>query len=448
MALSGLGGDELFAGYPVFNRMADVVNNKWIWNIPQILRSGAGRLIEKIKPGITGTKLRQLLESGSAEVESVYPLTRQTGELSEISRLLNNQIHPDKVERIVKDALMNGRDLGTFSKVSVAEISTYMQNVLLRDTDQMSMASALEVRVPFLDYQLVEYVMGIDDAFKKPLFPKKLLVDSMGDLLPSEIVHRPKMGFSFPWQYWIKNELRSFCDERILSLSRRPFINGEYLLERWKRFLNGDKSVRWPYIWIGVVLEDWLLENNIEKLKTDLSRFNNKWYSHGGSPVKLGLWHLFSFLFFLNHLSFISSVKVSILRLFGAKVGMGVVIKQGVRIKYPWLLEIGNHAWIGECCWIENHAKVTLGDNVCLSQGAMLLCGNHDYKKSTFDLMIGEIKLEDGVWIGAKAMVCPGVTCRSHSVLSVYSVASTDLEPWAVYRGNPAVKQKDRLMKS
>jgi putative colanic acid biosynthesis acetyltransferase WcaF len=180
--------------------------------------------------------------------------------------------------------------------------------------------------------------------------------------------------------------------------------------------------------------------------KTDLSKFNNAWYQPG-SAIKIGIWQLFSALFLINHLSVISSLKVAVLRLFGAKIGKGVVIKQGVRIKYPWLLEIGDHVWIGECCWIENHALVKIGDHVCISQGAMLLCGNHDFKKSTFDLTIGEITLEAGVWIGARALVCPGITCKSHSVLSVESVASTDLEPFSIYRGNPAIKIREREIK-
>lgn len=181
----------------------------------------------------------------------------------------------------------------------------------------------------------------------------------------------------------------------------------------------------------------------MEQRKTDLSAFNNSWYQPG-SVLKIGIWQLFSALFLINHLSVISSLKVAVLRMFGAKIGTGVVIKQGVRIKYPWLLEIGNHVWIGECCWIENHALVKIGDHVCLSQGAMLLCGNHNFKKSEFDLMVGEITLEDGVWIGARSLVCPGIICKSHSVLSVESVASNNLEPYSIYRGNPAVKIRDR----
>jgi putative colanic acid biosynthesis acetyltransferase WcaF len=76
----------------------------------------------------------------------------------------------------------------------------------------------------------------------------------------------------------------------------------------------------------------------------------------------------------------------------------------------------------------------------------MLLCGNHNIKKSTFDLLLGEITLEEGVWIGAQAVVCPGVTCKSHSVLTVASIATKDLEPYSIYQGNPAQKIRERII--
>jgi len=263
MALSGLGGDELFAGYPVFNRALRVIGNKWLWQFPKPIRAAVGNIIANAKPGITGIKLQQLLSTDSANVENIFPLSRQTLPPSYIATLLNFELPSDKVQSIVNEALKNAHALGTLSKVSIAEISTYMQNILLRDTDQMSMASALEVRVPFLDYELVEYVMGINDAYKNPVYPKKLLVESLGDLLPGEIVHRKKMGFSFPWKHWLKDELRTFCDERIRSLSKRNFINGPELIARWQRFINDDPGVRWPEMWTSVVLENWLLENEV-----------------------------------------------------------------------------------------------------------------------------------------------------------------------------------------
>lgn len=137
-----------------------------------------------------------------------------------------------------------------------------------------------------------------------------------------------------------------------------------------------------------------------------------------------------------------------LLRLFGARVGKSVVIKPHVRIKYPWKLSIGDYTWIGEDVWIDNLDEVCIGANCCVSQGAFLLCGNHNYTKSTFDLMIGAITLEDGSWIGAKSTVCPGVTVGSHAVLSVGSVATKTLEPYGIYSGNPAMKVKERVIAS
>ncbi len=162
--------------------------------------------------------------------------------------------------------------------------------------------------------------------------------------------------------------------------------------------------------------------------------------------MKRILWHYINHIIFNNGLFPISSLKVMLLRMFGAGVGKGVNIKPSVNIKYPWLLKIGDFSWIGEHVWIDNLTGVEIGSNVCLSQGAMLLTGNHNFKKITFDLMVGNIVLEDGVWIGARAVVCPGVTCGSHSVLTVGSVATSDLPPYGICRGNPAMKVKDRVI--
>ena len=138
--------------------------------------------------------------------------------------------------------------------------------------------------------------------------------------------------------------------------------------------------------------------------------------------------------------------KIWMLRKFGAKIGKGVFIKPSVNIKYPWTLEIGDYSWIGENVWIDNLAQVKIGSNVCISQGAMLLCGNHNYKKPTFDLMVGEITLEDGSWVGAQSVVCPGVTLHTHAVLGVGSVAHHDLDAYGIYQGNPARKVRERVI--
>jgi len=266
MALSGLGGDELFAGYPVFSRTARIERMKWLGMLSKAGRTMAGNLLSKIKQGATGDKLQEFLNLDDFSIEHTYPISRRTSRRSRIASLLNVTLAPDQTEKIVHELMLNGGSaLPVLSRVSISEISTYMQNVLLRDTDQMSMASALEVRVPFIDFTLVEYVLGVNDGYKNPVYPKKLLVDSLKGLLPEEIVHRKKMGFTFPWEHWIKNELRSFCDDHINALSQRAFMNGEELKSRWSGFLKSDPGApRWPELWICVVLEHWLRVNQIE----------------------------------------------------------------------------------------------------------------------------------------------------------------------------------------
>jgi putative colanic acid biosynthesis acetyltransferase WcaF len=178
--------------------------------------------------------------------------------------------------------------------------------------------------------------------------------------------------------------------------------------------------------------------------KTDLSKYDNSTYNPGSNPVTRFLWYFTNLIFFQNPFNPVSKIKVILLKIFGAKIGKGVVIKPSVNIKYPWRLTIGDYSWIGENVWIDNLADVEIGANCCISQGAMLLCGNHNYKKSSFDLITGKITLEEGVWIGAESIVSGNIICRSHSVLSVNSVASKDLESYAIYRGNPAERIKTR----
>ena len=177
--------------------------------------------------------------------------------------------------------------------------------------------------------------------------------------------------------------------------------------------------------------------------KVNLSTYNNSWFSPG-NKVKIILWYFFNILFFKSSFPYPNGLKIWVLRLFGASLGQSIVIKPGVNIKYPWLLHIGDNVWIGENVWIDNLAKVTILDNVCISQGAMLLCGNHNYKLSTFDLIVKTIYLDEGVWIGAKSVVCPGVICGSHSILSVGSIANKYLEPYTIYQGNPAIAIRKR----
>lgn len=183
------------------------------------------------------------------------------------------------------------------------------------------------------------------------------------------------------------------------------------------------------------------------KTSVNLSEYTTGNYAIGRNFLVVSCWFIVSALFFQNPLFPCARTKVWLLKLFGAKIGKKVNIKPSVRIKYPWKLSVGDNSWIGEGAWIDNLAQVNIGSNVCISQGALLLTGNHDYTKSSFDLIVKEIVIEDGAWVCAKSIVCPGVTLKSHSVLGVGSVANKDLEPYCIYAGNRAIKIKERVPK-
>jgi len=181
-------------------------------------------------------------------------------------------------------------------------------------------------------------------------------------------------------------------------------------------------------------------------LKTQLKKnFDKKDYQRGASSFKLLLWYFTSVVFIRSGIIPFSSIIVFILRLFGARIGKDVRIKPGIYVHYPWKLSVGDYSWLAECR-IENLAEVIIGDNVCVSQQAMLLTGNHDYKSVNFDLITKPIVLEEGAWVGANATICPGLIVKSHAVLTVGSTATKDLEAYSIYQGNPAVKVKERLI--
>lgn len=180
-------------------------------------------------------------------------------------------------------------------------------------------------------------------------------------------------------------------------------------------------------------------------MKVDFSKYDNSWYNPG-TPILRIIWYFVNVLFFQSSLIPCVKLKIFLLRLFGAKVGKNVCIKPSVNIKYPWKLSIGNYVWIGENVWIDNLDDIVIEDNVCISQGAMLLCGNHNYAKETFDLIIGKILLKEGAWVGAKSIVCPNITLNNHCVLTAGSIATKDLEAYGIYQGNPAKKIKIRII--
>lgn len=179
---------------------------------------------------------------------------------------------------------------------------------------------------------------------------------------------------------------------------------------------------------------------------TNLSAYVKPALNCKHSLIKRMFWYVMNACIFKTSIFPYSQFKVCILRWFGARIGNCVVIKPCVNIKYPWLLQIGDHSWIGEKVWIDNLSRVSIGNNVCISQGVLLLTGSHNYKDPAFGLITGSITLDDGVWIGARSIVSQGITAGSHAVLCAGSVATKHLEPMSVYQGNPAIKIRPRIV--
>ncbi len=181
-------------------------------------------------------------------------------------------------------------------------------------------------------------------------------------------------------------------------------------------------------------------------MKTDFSTFKHEVFSGIDRKISYLFWLFVSNVFFLTNIPYPNTWKVLLLRLFGAKIGQKAVIKPWVKIKFPWNLTLGDHVWLGEDVWIDNISMVMIDSHVCISQGALLITGNHEYTKSHFPLISKPIIIEDGVWVCAKAVVTGGVTLKSHSVLSLACIATKDLDSYYIYGNFPLEKLKPRII--
>src|SRR2546423_1424426 len=184
------------------------------------------------------------------------------------------------------------------------------------------------------------------------------------------------------------------------------------------------------------------------RMAVDLSRSSNRGYDPGRSFVLRAIWLVVEAAFLLNPVVTSYRLKVGLLRLFGARVGHGVVIKPNVHVKYPWYLIIGDHCWIGERTWFDNFVEIRLGSNVCVSQGSYLCTGNHDWSDRTMPLVLQPVLIEDGAWLGAFCRVAPGVTVGARAILTLGSVLCSDAEPDGIYRGNPASRTATRVIRT
>jgi len=177
-----------------------------------------------------------------------------------------------------------------------------------------------------------------------------------------------------------------------------------------------------------------------------LKDFANTSFSRGRSRVVEALWLLCQWALVSSWVP--GAVhRCWLLRLFGAKIGKRVNIKPGLRVKFPWRLEVGDDSWLGEDVWIDNLDLVRIGSDCCISQRCYICTGNHDWSRTTFDLITQPVQIQDGAWIASSSIIGPGVTVGRGAVLTLGSVTSKNLEPWTIYRGAPAQEVQKRVIR-
>jgi asparagine synthase (glutamine-hydrolysing) len=252
MALSGIGGDEWLGGYPIFRRLEQANNYHYLLNTPLPLRKLVAAILD-IQQTRASKKMAQVLRSPKLSLSDIFHGSIELFLDKEINALLG-AAPPDHDTLIMRKAI--------FSSISIAEWRTYLEPVLLADTDQMSMATGLEVRDPFLDHNLVKYVLGLPDHYKNKR-PKQLLTDAMEGLIPAEIVHRKKMGFVLPWKIWIHHELKDIVMQEKNHLLDAGLLHPDALRSLYSKFERKDASVTWLMIWSLTSLSHWMRKNNV-----------------------------------------------------------------------------------------------------------------------------------------------------------------------------------------
>jgi asparagine synthase (glutamine-hydrolysing) len=277
VALSGLGGDEFFIGYPSLMRLERAMKlARRLAYLPATARHAAARAVEFVGGrSIQATKAAAMIDSDGS-LAAMYPILRQVLSSAQRRSLyspawrtengLEARALPDPYLEMLQSAYRDSPNAEMFARISYAEGRTYMHDVLLRDTDQMSMAHALEVRVPLLDHKLIESVMGVPDLFKRPNgTPKPLLVAAVGDSLPAEIVYRQKQGFTLPFADWMRGRLREFCESRLDAkrIADRGIFDAAQVHRLWMTFVQDSATVSWSRLWVLIALQEWIERNSM-----------------------------------------------------------------------------------------------------------------------------------------------------------------------------------------
>ena len=169
-------------------------------------------------------------------------------------------------------------------------------------------------------------------------------------------------------------------------------------------------------------------------MKRDLRAFGGSTGFTLMGKVRLGLWFLVQNIFFKSPVM-PSKFRPILLRIFGGSIGSGVLIRRGVKVHFPWNLEIGNDCWIGEEVWFINHEKITIGSNVCISQRSIICSGGHDYRSASLEYAHKPVVIKDGAWVCLDAKVLPGVTIGECSVVSAGEIARKSLPDYSMLVG-------------
>jgi asparagine synthase (glutamine-hydrolysing) len=264
VALTGLGADEMFAGYSNFHRVPRMeIFSKQFGRLPKLARRPLAASIALF--GGKGDRSRKLAELATGHDSIVHPyfLVRALFRAAERKALVNAGCEDSEssLASILRQSIAQSSTLDPVNRVSYLESHWYMRNTLLRDSDFMSMAHGLELRVPFLDRALVEACFRIPgDKKLQGNLPKGLLLASLGVELPREIVNRPKRGFTLPFERWLRGEMRPVVEDALLkSKWDQTSISASAVREVWNRFLAGETS--WSRPWSLFVLRRWCERN-------------------------------------------------------------------------------------------------------------------------------------------------------------------------------------------
>jgi asparagine synthase (glutamine-hydrolysing) len=264
VALSGLGGDELFAGYPQFKLLQQAAAYDPLWRtLPNPVRAfmatGARTLSTVTQRPALGGAVAFAQDDFLGRYGRMRILFNDVARAGLLSAPVRAELSAASSPRRQLENWLLDSEPGIIDRVTRLELKNYMAHTLLRDTDAMSMAHSLEVRVPLIDHKLVEFVTTIPASLKLHNGqPKYLLINALRDVLPPEIINRRKQGFEMPVAAWMRGPLRPAIDEALSlsSIERRGLLNSGAVEKHYQGFLQG----RGPYmrVWALTVLELWL----------------------------------------------------------------------------------------------------------------------------------------------------------------------------------------------